>query len=263
MRSKLIIIPIFSILLFSIHAQEVNILLVNGYNSEPIKDFRMKFVDKEGNMIDTLSSNDNGELKYGSDQDLILLSDQELEYFQSFPISISSGGVDDTIVCYFYPTPQAEVKIRSWEEKYPGKRLKDLSLIDDTLILEEDQSAFFGKNIQEDTISEKSDSNIVVFENVTESSFPGGRRNMDNFLMENIQYPDISLVNSESGKVYIQFVVEKNGLVSQIKVMRGVSPAIDAEAKRVFRKMLKWNPAFSNGKAVRVKMTLMVNFSLR
>ena len=92
------------------------------------------------------------------------------------------------------------------------------------------------------------------------ASFPGGNAAMANWLSLNVRYPESARKNNISGRVLVQFVVEKNGRVSDVKVVRGVDPALDNEAVRVVKAMPKWTPAQHKGKAVRSQFTLPINF---
>lgn len=82
------------------------------------------------------------------------------------------------------------------------------------------------------------------------------------WLSKNIKYPLIALENGIKGKVYIQFIVEKDGSLTNMKVARGVDAALDKEAVRVISTMPKWKPGKQRGKAVRVSYTLPVVFEL-
>lgn len=94
-------------------------------------------------------------------------------------------------------------------------------------------------------------------------SFPGGDAAMMKWLGENIIYPAAAAEEGVSGKVTIQFVVERDGSVSNVKVARGKHPALDAEAVRVVKKMPKWTPGRNNGQPVRVTYLLPVTFKLQ
>jgi len=86
--------------------------------------------------------------------------------------------------------------------------------------------------------------------------------NLNKWLKANLVYPVMAQENGVSGKVYIQFVVEKDGSITDIKVGRGVDASLDKEALRVVRAMPKWNPGEQRGKPVRVSYTLPINFTL-
>ncbi len=92
--------------------------------------------------------------------------------------------------------------------------------------------------------------------------FPGGMGALMKFLSKNINYPEIAQENGIQGRVIVSFVVEKNGLPSQVKVVRGVDPALDKEAIRVVKKMPAWKPGKQQGRAVRQRFTLPVVFRL-
>lgn len=104
-----------------------------------------------------------------------------------------------------------------------------------------------------------------IFDGVAETmpEFPGGERAMMNFIVKNIQYPSTAIEEGISGKVYIRFVVGKDGSITDARVVRGVSSALDNEALRVIRMMPKWTPGTQLGKPVRVMFTLPINFSLK
>ena len=92
--------------------------------------------------------------------------------------------------------------------------------------------------------------------------FPGGMAEAMKFLAKNIKYPVESQKAKIEGRVIVQFVVKENGKVADIKVMRGVSPELDAEAIRVVGLMPDWIPGKQRGKAVAVKYTMPIMFRL-
>lgn len=89
--------------------------------------------------------------------------------------------------------------------------------------------------------------------------FPG---NVQKWIGKNVNYPVLAMENGIEGKVYVQFVVERDGSVSNIKVVRGVDASLDKEAIRVISAMPKWKPGKQRGKAVRVSYTLPIAFQL-
>ncbi len=93
-------------------------------------------------------------------------------------------------------------------------------------------------------------------------SFPGGDAAMYKWLNDNIIYPAAASEEGVQGKVTVQFIVEKDGSISHVKVVRGKHPALDAEAARVIRKMPRWTPGRNNGQPVRVTYHLPVQFKL-
>lgn len=93
--------------------------------------------------------------------------------------------------------------------------------------------------------------------------FPGGEDAMYEFLRNNLKYPQIAQEIGIQGIVYVQFVIEKNGSVSHIEVLRSKDRSLDEEAKRIVALMPDWLPGIQNGHKVRVRMTLPVHFKLR
>lgn len=91
-------------------------------------------------------------------------------------------------------------------------------------------------------------------------SFPHG--NVQKWIAQNVKYPVIARENGIQGKVYIQFVIEKDGSITDVKVVRGVDSSLDKEASRVINMMPKWKPGKQRGKPVRVSYTLPINFQL-
>jgi TonB family protein len=92
--------------------------------------------------------------------------------------------------------------------------------------------------------------------------FTGGLTAFGNFLAKNIKYPAEARKNGVQGKVFISFVVEKDGSLSNIRVVRGVDNAIDREALRVLELSPKWTPGVQNGKPVRVSYSVPISFTL-
>lgn len=102
-----------------------------------------------------------------------------------------------------------------------------------------------------------------VYDKVNElPQFPGGNHALFQFIKDNQRYPQIAKENGIQGRVILQFVVDETGKVSDPKVLRSVDPSLDAEAIRIVKAMPRWTPGMQDGKAVAVRYTLPVNFSL-
>jgi len=82
------------------------------------------------------------------------------------------------------------------------------------------------------------------------------------YVGKNLKYPDVAAENGIQGTVYVQFVVEPSGAVSNVKVLRGVDPALDKEAIRIVQSSPKWTPGKQRGKSVRVSFTFPIKFQL-
>ena len=103
---------------------------------------------------------------------------------------------------------------------------------------------------------------FVVVESMPE--FPGGQQALFKYLGDNVKYPVIAQENGIQGRVICQFVVNKDGSIVDIEVVRsGGDPSLDKEAIRVIKSMPKWKPGKQRGKPVRVKFTVPVNFKLQ
>ena len=94
-------------------------------------------------------------------------------------------------------------------------------------------------------------------------SFPGGPSALMQYLNSNIKYPVVAEENGVQGRVVCTFVVEKDGSITDVRVVKSVDPSLDKEAARVVKGMPKWIPGKQNGSAVRVKYTVPVTFRLQ
>ncbi|MBP3762350.1 MAG: energy transducer TonB [Bacteroidales bacterium] len=102
---------------------------------------------------------------------------------------------------------------------------------------------------------------FTVVENDPE--FPGGMEALYKYLAQNIKYPQLARDNGITGRVYVTFVVERDGSIANPKVLKDIGGGCGAEAIRVVKSMPKWNPGKQRGKAVRVQFNLPVNFNLK
>lgn len=93
--------------------------------------------------------------------------------------------------------------------------------------------------------------------------FPGGTQGLMNYLAENIEYPETAIQDSIEGKVFISFVIDKDGSIYDVEVLRGVREDLDNEAIRVVRDMPDWIPGEQNGVKVKVKFNLPVKYTLQ
>ena len=92
--------------------------------------------------------------------------------------------------------------------------------------------------------------------------FPGGEEALYRFFQDNVKYPQLALENGIEGRVYLTFIVEEDGSVSRVRVLRDIGGGCGLEAKRVAETMPRWKPAMLGGKAVRSEFNLPVNFVL-
>jgi TonB family protein len=101
---------------------------------------------------------------------------------------------------------------------------------------------------------------LTIVEQLPE--FPGGVDKLNRYLTDNLHYPAEAKENSISGTVYVQFVVDKKGQISDAKVLRGIGSGCDEEALRVIRAMPRWKPGMQHGKPVKTRFNLPIKFSL-
>ncbi|MBR4837394.1 MAG: M56 family metallopeptidase [Bacteroidales bacterium] len=108
----------------------------------------------------------------------------------------------------------------------------------------------------------KDDSDVFSGEVDVMPEYPGGTNAMFDFIQKKVKYPESAKDKGLEGKVYVQFVVEKDGSLSSFQVLRGVSDDIDSEAIRVLKMMPKWKPGMKDGKAVKVQYVMPFNFKM-
>lgn len=115
--------------------------------------------------------------------------------------------------------------------------------------------------IQQEAEAEEESEVFFIVENMPE--FPGGELALRKFIANAIKYPVIAQENGIQGKVYVNFVVDKDGSVTQARIARGVDSSLDKEALRVVNSLPKWKPGMQRGKAVRVSYTVPISFVLQ
>lgn len=137
-------------------------------------------------------------------------------------------------------------------EKNTINTYQDLKTVSTKLVKDE---------VNKDTIPSKKDS--IVFTNVEVlPAFPGGIQEFSKFLSSNLKYPSEAKKAGIEGRVFLNFIVEKDGSLSDIKVVRGIGGGCDEEAVRVLSLSPKWNPGVQNGRNVRVSYTIPIFFQL-
>lgn len=146
--------------------------------------------------------------------------------------------VDDNAVI------EDEFKLQDFENVTDGSLLTNTVEIKQELPEEEEEQPIF-------TVVEQ------------QASFPGGPTKLYEYLAKNIKYPQQARETGTQGKVYLTFVVERDGSITDIKILRDIGSGCGEEAIRVVKSMPKWQPAKQRGKVVRQQFNLPVNFSLQ
>ena len=143
------------------------------------------------------------------------------------------------------PTPPEIIEIVEDEVEIENEvEIEETDTDEDEIVeIEEDDEEFF-----------------MVVENMPE--FPGGDLGLMKFIQKNVRYPAIAKEYNITGKVYVSFIVDKQGSVTNVKIVRGVDKNLDAEALRVVSLLPKYKPGKQRGKAVRVMFTIPINFTL-
>ena len=109
----------------------------------------------------------------------------------------------------------------------------------------------------------KIDTATIIDPNFVETNpkFPGGEQSFRQFLKKNLKWPKTNI--DSQGKIWIIFTIQKDGSVTNAKIIRGIGSPFDEEALRVIKKSPKWIPATQNGKRVKVQYTISIPFYLR
>lgn len=160
------------------------------------------------------------------------------------------------------PPPQPEQQVQEIEALNVVEDDKEVAHIeinteDDNSVVE--IAAPVQQVVEEEEVEEEV---FVVVEKMPE--FPGGQAALFKYLSENVKYPVIAQENGIQGRVICQFVVNKDGSIVDVEVVRsGGDASLDKEAVRVIKSMPKWHPGQQRGKSVRVKYTVPVNFKLQ
>ncbi|MFO8129574.1 MAG: energy transducer TonB [Bacteroidales bacterium] len=153
----------------------------------------------------------------------------------------------------------------------PPQKVTVLNVVEDDIEVEEDiiidieadeeteVEEYVPVEVEEEVVEEAPI--FMVVESMPE--FPGGTENLYKYLGENIKYPQMAKESGIQGIVYVTFVVEKDGSVTDVRVLRGIGGGCDEEAIRVVESMPKWNPGKQRGKSVRVQYNLPVKFILQ
>lgn len=169
---------------------------------------------------------------------------------------------------YLYVLPLAAVAVSAFARteisdelsEISNSKISDLTEIVKTIGLKNSvKNAGSNKDLQ---VSAPQDT--LVFEVVEQPPrYPGGEIELMKYLQRNIKYPADAQKRNAQGRVIVNFIVEKDGSISNIRAVRSVDPSLDAEAIRVVGSMPKWEPAKQRGQAVRVRYTLPVQFRLQ
>ncbi|MBR4560755.1 MAG: TonB family protein [Bacteroidales bacterium] len=183
--------------------------------------------------------------------------------------------IDPSLLNRTVEVDEEMVEITKQEEQKPQpvevpKQTTQLEIVQDDVEVEDieinadvDQNEVIEEyvpvEVEEEEVQEQE-----IFQIVEEMpAYPGGDAKLMEYVAKNIKYPQIARETGIQGRVFVGFVVEPDGSVSNVKVLRGIGGGCDEEAMRVVKSMPKWKPGKQRGKAVRVSYMLPVNFKLQ
>jgi len=113
-----------------------------------------------------------------------------------------------------------------------------------------------------ENLSAQIDNQEIEMEAEVMPEYPGGFGALAKYLQRNLKYPDIAIEHNIQGKVYVKFVVRKDGSIEHIEVVKGIGGGCDQEAVRVIKNSPKWSPGMHDGEPVNVWFTVPINFQL-
>lgn len=182
--------------------------------------------------------------------------------------SINAADVEEEII----PITR-EQEIKPPPPPPPPKVIEVLNIVDDKTVID-DELMIDDTEADDKTLinvapvisakEEEEEEEAQVFFIVEDMpEFPGGEMALRTYIANAIKYPVIAQENGIQGKVYVTFVVGKDGSVSNASIARGVDPSIDKEALRVINTLPKWKPGKQRGKPVNVSYTVPINFQLQ
>ena len=138
-----------------------------------------------------------------------------------------------------------------------------IEIVEDDIEIEEELEIEDTESDEDEIIEieeEDDEEFFMVVENMPE--FPGGDLGLMKYIQQNVKYPPIAKEYDIQGKVYVSFIVDKKGYVTNVKIVRGVDKNLDAEAVRVVKSLPRYKPGKQRGKPVRVMFTIPINFTL-
>ncbi len=183
--------------------------------------------------------------------------------------SLSSAKKKETSEPFQYstpPPPPAEVEEVVVEELNIVEDDQEEENIDINTESDENTEIEINMNVFEKSLEAEDDvvsCEAIAFAIVEDKPvFPGGDNALLRYLSENTKYPEKAKESGIQGRVFVQFIIDKTGKVTDVRIARGVSPELDEEAKRVVSTLPKWTPGKQQGKPVPVTYIVPINFRL-
>ncbi len=159
------------------------------------------------------------------------------------------------------PVIKKDEEVREEEEIPDQKELEDVVIAEKTVVGNTNVEVL--KEVEAPSaVGEVVEDKIFTFVE-QQPAFPGGESEMNKFIKKNLKYPPAAIRNGLEGLVVVQFVVNKEGEISDVQVVKKLGGGTDEEAQRVIKMMPKFNPAKQNGRPVSFRYTLPVRFGLQ
>lgn len=198
---------------------------------------------------------------------LVVFAAFEYKSYDKRTIDLTQRAVED-ITEEIIPITEQKVKP---PPPPPPKQVTQIKIVEDDVEVDDeidiDVDADEDMEMEEYVPPEEEEEDIGEAEifTVVESmpEFPGGMGELMKYLGTSIKYPPLAKESGIQGRVFINFVVEPNGEISNVKILRGIGGGCDEEAVRVVENMPRWKPGKQRGKAVRVSYNLPVKFTLQ
>ena len=217
--------------------------------SNPASD--VKSVSEVGNLTGTIYDSDTKEPMPAAS---VILEKDEKEFYNT--TTDKNGNYKFTSI------PAGTYDLKAWYEGYNTITVKNINVLANGFTFQDLGLLDGNKHKREcqQTKSQKAVVNQDSIYRVTEvmPQYPGGPNEMMRYIQENIKYPQSAKDNKIEGRVYVSFVVEKDGSITNAAVMRGFDKECDAEALRVISSMPKWNPGQHKGEVVRTQFAIPI-----
>jgi TonB family protein len=233
---------------------QVWIRVIDAETDLPVEQIDLIRTNKKGKILEQHTTDKNG-VVYFSDHNGEILVQTKVHRYIHFPIELFKNDKNEELIYFLYPTsfldgsPKYDSKLNNPNQESNQKSERALPNVIEV------------EDIQPD-VDQDHNQDVIIELPESEAEFPGGSRAMAMFLSNEILYPRSALMMLEQGKVFIEFIVEKDGSINHVRVLRGVSTSIDLEAIRVIRKMPNWTPAMFEGESVRARCRVPITFRL-
>lgn len=241
-----LILFLTSFSIFAAKTFDIEFSVINGYSNNYLDSCKVTIIGDDGEILNSGLTNKNGEFKVEnikSKRVFIIFKDADDNFFENSLTVKNNKSENNFFVIYMYPTEKYESEMFRIEDRIYGPVVKSKDF---------------------DSIGDNEKNDQIIDSLAFEAQFPDGVEGLQSFISKNVIYPRESIEMNEQGKVYIEYVVEKDGFLSHVKVLRGATLNLDNEAKRLIRSMPHWIPGKDySGKEVRTLCKLPINFTLK